>query len=63
MEIIFNTSVYRNRKKLIVSRKNAKILIVNRKCHSPIETLSKGCNEPFLLSLPWRGRFDTRPGR
>ena len=38
-KLIFNFFVNRNRKKLIDSRKRAKILGDNRKSHHPIETL------------------------
>ena len=38
-ELIFNFVVNRNWKKLTDSRKRAKILADNRKCHHPIETL------------------------
>ena len=38
--LIFNFFVNRNWKKLADSRKRAKILADNRKCHHPIETLS-----------------------
>ena len=37
--LAFTSQVNRNRKKLTVSRKKAKILTVNRKSHYPIETL------------------------
>ena len=39
MKLIFNFFVNRNWKKLADSRKKAKILADNRKCHHPIETL------------------------
>ena len=38
-KLAFTSQVNRNRKKLTVSRKKAKILTVNRKSHYPIETL------------------------
>ena len=38
-KLIFNFFVNRNWKKLADSRKKAKILADNRKCHHPIETL------------------------
>ena len=38
-KLIFNFFVNRNWKKLADSRKRAKILAANRKCHNPIETL------------------------
>ena len=38
-KLIFNFFVNRNWKKLADSRKRAKILADNRKCHHPIETL------------------------
>ena len=38
-KLIFNFFVNRNWKKLTESRKRAKILADNRKCHHPIETL------------------------
>ena len=38
-QLAFTSQVNRNRKKLTVSRKKAKILTVNRKSHYPIETL------------------------
>ena len=47
-KLIFKNSVNRNLKKLTVVKK-AKILIVNRKIHNPIETL--GHRNGGLLSL------------
>ena len=44
---MFNFFVNRNWKKLADSRKRAKILADNRKCHHPIETLIQG----FSLQL------------
>ena len=55
-KLIFNFFVNRNWKKLADSRKRAKILADNRKCHHPIETLSEGkrrneCAEWHVASL------------
>ena len=63
------SQVNRNRKKLTVSRKKAKILTVNRKSHYPIETLVQNVrdfpqtkldseiNTPFLLNEHGDPRF------
>ena len=57
---IFNFIVNRNWKKLTDSRKRAKILADNRKCHHPIETLFPQTLFNWLKAFPLNNQCVTR---